>query len=75
MFRRDLCHKFTQVRLFKAVGINAADKAVGVTRRLQIDRRGARLQQRPVVVRLVVVAVEQHQIPWGQQGVKDDFIG
>ncbi|MPN56588.1 hypothetical protein SDC9_204278 [bioreactor metagenome] len=41
------CHfadQFAQVALFKAVGIDPADKAVRVTCGFQIDRRCARLQ-------------------------------
>jgi hypothetical protein len=55
--------------VFEAVGVDAADEAVGVARGFQIDRRGTGLQQRALVVRFVVVAVEQHQVAGGQQGV------
>ncbi|MNC02160.1 hypothetical protein D3C75_495300 [compost metagenome] len=49
----------------KAAVIDAANKAKRVTRRFKIHRRGPGLDQRPVMVRFVVIAVEQHQIAAG----------
>ena len=64
-----------QVAFVKAVLINATDETERVTRRFQIDRRRASLNQRAVVVRFVVVAVEQHQIAAGQQRIGHHLIG
>jgi len=55
--------------------VNAADKAKGVTRRFEIDRRCPGLNQRAVVVRFVVVAIEEHQIAARQQRIGHHFIG
>ncbi|MNY58904.1 hypothetical protein D3C86_1952970 [compost metagenome] len=68
-------HQFTQIVLFEAMRIYPADKAVRVARGFQINRRGSRLQQCAVVIGFVVVAVEQHQVAWRQQGIQHHFIG
>ena len=57
---RDFCYQLTQIAFFKAVGVDAADKAVRVTCGFQVDRCGTSLQQRAVVVGFVVVTVKQH---------------
>ena len=55
--------------------VNPANKAKRVTCGLKVNRRGARLDQRPVVVRFMVVAVEQHQIAAGEQRVGHHLVG
>ena len=73
--RRHLCHQLAQITFFKAVGVNAANKAVRVARGFQIDRRCTGLEEGTVMVRFVVVTVEQHQVARGEQGVKHHFVG
>ncbi len=68
LVRGDFGDQFAQVVLFETVGVDAADEAVRVARGFQIDRRGTGLQQRALVVGLVVVAVEQHQVTGGSTG-------
>ena len=75
LFRRRLADKIPQIGIVKAVVVNPANKAKRVTRRLKINRRGARLDQRPVVVGLMVIAVEQHQVAAGQQRVGHHLVG
>ena len=73
-FRRHFPNQITQVVFIKAVVIDTADKAKRISRCFEIDRRGPRLNQRAVVVRFMVVAVEQHQVAARQQRVADHFI-
>ena len=75
LLRRRLADKIPQIGIVKAVVVNPANKAKRVTRGLKINRRGARLDQRSVVVRFVVIAVEQHQVAAGQQRVGYHLIG
>ena len=75
LLRRNFSKLLAQIFLIKAVLINAANKAKRITRRFQINRRSTRLDQRPVVVRFMIVAVKQHQIAARQQRIGDHFIG
>ena len=75
LLRRRLADQIPQIRVVKAVVVNPANKAKRVTRGLKVNRRGARLDQRPVVVRFMVVAVEQHQIAAGEQRVGHHLVG
>ena len=75
LLRRHFADLLAQVAFVEAVRIDAADKAERVAGGFQIDRRGAGLDQRPVVVGFVVVAIEQHQIATGQQRVGHHLVG
>ena len=59
---RNLADELAQVLLVEAVVVDAADEAVAVAGGLEVDGSRARLNERAVMVRLVVVAVEEHQI-------------
>ncbi len=72
--RRHFGNQLTQIRLVEAALVAPADKPERVTRRFEIDRRRARLDERPVVVRFMVVTIEQHQIALRQQRVGHHFI-
>ena len=65
---------FAQIRFIKAVFIDPTDKTKRVTGSLQIYRSRPRLNKRTVVIRFVVVAIEQHQITPRQQRIGDHFI-
>ena len=73
--RRDVTDQFPQPGLIKAVLINPADKTKRITGCLKIDRRCPGLDQRPMMVGLMVVTIEQHQIATGQQRIGHHFIG
>ena len=75
LLRRNVADQIAQVRVVKAVFVNPTDKAKRVTRRFQIHRRRARLNQRPVMVGFVVIAIKQHQIATGQQRVGHHLVG
>ena len=75
LVRRNVTQLLAQIRLIKAVLVNTANKAKRITRRFQINRRRACLDQRTVVVGLMVVAVKQHQIAARQQRIGHHFIG
>ena len=55
-------HQVAQVVLVKAVCVDAPNKTERVAYGLQVDRRGAGLNQCAVVVRFMIITVEQHQI-------------
>ena len=75
LFRRRFADQIPQIRVIKAVLVDPADKAKRIARRLKIHRRGARLDQCAVVIRFMVVAVEQHQVAAGQQRVGHHLVG
>jgi len=54
--------------------VDRADHAEGVARGRQEHRNGAGLDQRALVQRLVVVAVEQHQVAALEQRTGDDLV-
>ena len=72
---RNLADELAQVLLVEAVVVDAADEAVAVAGGLEVDGRRARLNERAVMVRLVVVAVEEHQIARREQRVEHDLVG
>ena len=74
-FRRHFTNEPSQIVFIEAVRVNAADKTVGVAGGFQVNRRGAGLQERAVVVGLVVIAVKEHQITRSQNGVQYHFVG
>ena len=55
--------------------VDAADEAVAVAGGLEVDGSRARLNERAVMVRLVVVAVEEHQIARREKRVEHDLVG
>ena len=63
-----------QVLLVPGVPVDRADHAEGIARRRQEDRDRAGLHQRALVQRLVVVAVEQHEVAAPQHRVRDDLV-
>jgi len=71
----NLADELAQVLLVEAVVVDAADEAVAVAGGLEVDGRRARLNERAVMVRLVVVAVEEHQIARREKRVEHDLVG
>ena len=63
-----------QRRLVEGVPVHGADHPEGVPRRRQVDRDRARLDERAVVDRLVVVAVEEDEIAPLQDRVRHDLV-
>src|SRR5262249_732995 len=61
-------------RLVEGLVEDRADQAVRVAVSLEIDRDTAADEQRAVVRRLVVVAVEQHQVTFGYQRRQHDLV-
>ena len=61
--------------LVERVGADRADQAVGVAVGRHVDRNAAAHQQRAVMGRLVIVAVEQHEIALGDEVVEHDLVG
>ena len=57
------------------VPVDRADHAERIARGRQEDRDRARLDQRALVQRLVVVAIEQHQVAAAQRRLGDDLVG
>ena len=74
-FRSNFSQLFADVGFFEASVVDTADEAVGVTGSLQINRDGAAGNQRTDGVGFVVVAVEQYQVAFSQQGVGYHFVG
>ena len=60
--QRIVADLLAQILLVPGVPVDRADHAEGIARRRQEDRNRARLDQRALVQRLVVVAVEQDQV-------------
>ena len=56
------------------VPVDRADHAERVARSRQEDRNGAGLNQRALMQRLVIVAVEQHEVAAAQRCVGDDLV-
>lgn len=73
-FGRDLANELAQILFVKAVVVDAADEAVAVARGFEVDRGRPRLNERAVMVRLVVVAVKEHQIARREERVQDDLV-
>ena len=67
--------RLADARLVERGVVDRPDHAVGVAVGRQIDRRAAREQQRAVVGRLVVVAVEQHEVSRRHQRPEHDLVG
>ncbi len=61
--------------LAPGVPVDRADHAERVARGGEEDRDGAGLDQRALVERLVVVAIEEHQVAAPQHGVRDHLVG
>ncbi len=66
--------RLAQPVLVECCMAHRADHAVRVARGLDEDRRGAGQEQRALVRRLVVVAVEQHQVALCQQRAERDLV-
>ena len=62
-------------RLVECLVEDRADQPVGVAVGLEIDRDAAADEQRAVMGRLVVVAVEQHEVAFGHQRGEHDLVG
>lgn len=74
-FRIPFGCQLAQIRFIEAMGVNAADKTVGIAGRFQINRRRPGLDEGPEGHGLVIVAVIEDQVARRQQGISDDFIG
>jgi len=61
-------------RLVECLVEDRADQPVGVAVGLEIDRDAAADEQRAVMSRLVVVAVEQHEVAFGHQRGQHDLV-
>ena len=61
-------------RLVELLGANRTDESVGVAVGRKIDRDPASHEQRALMRRLVVVAVEQHQVALGDQIGQHDLV-
>ena len=64
-----------QILLVPRVPVDRADHAERIARRRQEHRNRARLDERALVQRLVVVAVEQHEVAAAQRRLSDDLVG
>ena len=62
-------------RLVECLVEDRADQPVGVAVGLEIDRDAAADEQRAVMGRLVVVAVEQNEVAFGHQRGEHDLVG
>ena len=62
LLRGHFANQAAQVFFVEAVCVNPADKAVGIAGCFQVNGGGACLQESPVVVGLMVVAVKKHQV-------------
>ena len=65
---------FADARLVERVRVDRADQAVSVAVGLKEHRHPAGQEQRAVVRRLVVVALEQHQVALGDQRLQHDLV-
>ena len=65
----------TQILLVPRVPVDSPDHAEGIARRRQENRDRAGLHQGALVHRLVVVAVEQHQVALPQHRAGDHLVG
>ena len=74
LVRGNITDLISQIGFVEAVLVNPADKTKWVTCRFKVDRRGPCLNQRAVMIRFMVVTVEQHQIAAGQQRVGNNLI-
>ena len=63
-----------QILLVPRVPVDRADHAERIARRRQEDRDRAGLHERALVQRLVVVAIEQHEVAAPQRRVRDDLV-
>ena len=73
-FRIPFGCQLAQIRFIEAMGVDAADEAVGIAGRFQINGRRPGLDEGPEGHGLVIVAVIKDQVPWRQQGIGDDLI-
>ena len=60
--RRDVADRVANAGFVERRAVDAADEAPRVARGLEVDRPRARQHERAEVHRLVIVAVEQHEI-------------
>ena len=75
LFRVPFGSQLAQVGFVEAMGVDAADKAVGIAGRFQIYRRRPGLDEGADGYGFMVVPVVQHQVARRQQGVRHDLIG
>ena len=61
-FTSGLIDPLAEILLVPGVPVDRADHAEGIARGRQEDRDGAGLHQRALMQRLVIVAVEKHQV-------------
>ena len=73
--RIPLCDQHTDVLFVEAVVEHPADEAEGISRRLQINRNRARLNERAIAHGLVIVSLVQHEISRREQCIHHHFIG
>ena len=73
-FRCNFTDQLTQVAIIETALVDTTNKAERITRGFQIHRRCACLDQRAVMVRLMIIAVEKHQIAASQQCVGHYFV-
>ena len=74
LFRTDFSNELAQIRFVEAMLVNAADEAPGIAGRFKIDGRRARLLQRAVMVRLVIVAVKEHQVARREERIEHNLV-
>ncbi len=75
LHERVLADLLAQVLLVPRVPVDGADHAERVARGRQEDRRRARLHERALVQRLVVVAVEENEVALSQRRLGDHLVG
>ena len=73
-FRIPFGCQLAQIRFIEAMGVNAADKTIGIAGRFQINGRRPGLDEGPEGHGLMIVAVIEDQVTWRQQGIGDDLI-
>ena len=73
--RIPLCDQHTDVLFVEAVVEHPANESEGISRRLQIDRDRARLNERTIAHGLVIVSLIQHEISRREQRIHHHFIG
>ena len=74
LHQRMVADLLAQIVLVPGVPVDRADHAERVARRRQEDRNRAGLDQRALVQRLVIVAIEEHEVAAPQHRVGDDLV-
>ena len=72
--QRIVADSFTYGRLVQRGVLNRPDQPIGVTLGWQKDRDAAAKEQRTMMRRLVIVAIEQHEIVLGDEIRKNNFV-